>query len=530
MASANGHITPPSRNDNANANNNDNNNGKVIVWSIAGSDSGGGAGIQADLQTISHFEAHACTVISAVTSQNSVAVTHIEAVDMSPQLDALASDMPASAIKIGLLANPEQVRLVAARIKQYKQDWVRPPLVVYDPVMVASTGTALIEKGISEPDLCASIRAELLPCIDILTPNVAEAERLSGIRITNAETRHAAAQALLYQHNCAAVVITGGHFNTADNAVTDVYVARQQIFPPIFPQILYLTSPRLPSPHHHGSGCVFSSALAAVLAQDYPIEDALVLAKAYINRGIKQARALGAGRGAVAHTGWPRRLSDFPQLPAIDPMPPFKPCDTRQLGLYPVVDSADWVEKLLKIGVKTIQLRIKSTSPTQIANEIINAVALGRHYQARVFINDYWQLAIKHQAYGVHLGQQDIDNADLKAINKAGLRLGISSHGYYEILRAYAYQPSYIAIGAIYATTTKAMPSKPQGLKKLKHYVELMGGHTPLVAIGGISLVRAADVWQQQPGCLAVVTAITEAADYRQAVKSFFAITGELAT
>ena len=110
------------------------------------------------------------------------------------------------------------------------------------------------------------------------------------------------------------------------------------------------------------------------------------------------------------------------------------------------------------------------------------------------------------------------------------MRLGISSHGYYEILRAYAYQPSYIAIGAIYATTTKAMPSKPQGLKKLKHYVELMGGHTPLVAIGGISLARAADVWQQQPGCLAVVTAITEAADYRQAVKSFFAITGELAT
>ncbi len=489
---------------------------KAIVWSVAGSDSGGGAGIQADLQTITQFDAYACTVISAVTSQNSIAVSYVEAVDIARQLDALADDMPARVIKIGLLANSEQVRLIAARIKHYKQTWARAPLVIYDPVMVASSGAVL-----SEQDLCASIRAELLPAIDILTPNKEEAERLSGVRISDATSRHAAAQVLLNQAGggCAALVITGGHCNSADNNVSDVYFERQQS--------LTLTSPRLSSPHLHGSGCVFSAALAAVLAQDYAIADALVLAKAYVNRGIKQARAMGAGVGAVAHTGWPRRLQDFPRVQGPDFALPFRSSGTRQLGLYPVVDSASWIEKLLKIGVKTIQLRIKSAPSATINDEIINAVALGNAYQARVFINDHWQLAIKHRAYGVHLGQQDIDGAHLKAIHQAGLRLGISSHGYYEMLRAHACQPSYLAIGAIYPTTTKAMPSKPQGLRKLKRYVELMGEHYPLVAIGGISLSRAAGVWARQPGSLAVVTAITEAADYPQAVKAFFAITGE---
>jgi hydroxymethylpyrimidine kinase / phosphomethylpyrimidine kinase / thiamine-phosphate diphosphorylase len=162
-----------------------------------------------------------------------------------------------------------------------------------------------------------------------------------------------------------------------------------------------------------------------------------------------------------------------------------------------------------------------------LESQIITAIALGRKYQARLFINDYWQLAIEHQAYGVHLGQEDLDVADLDAIRNAGLRLGLSTHGYYEMLRAHAYRPSYIAMGAIYATTTKDMPSKPQGLKKLKDYVRLMGGHYPLVAIGGISSARAHDVWQQGAGSIALVTAVTKADNYQNAVKELMSITEE---
>jgi len=484
---------------------------KSIVWSIAGSDSGGGAGLQADLQAINGLGAHACTVVTAITSQNSIAVEAVEAVDIKPQLTALAADMPARAIKIGMLANTAQVIALAEQLRFYKTNWAQPPFVVYDPVMAASTGGSL-----SQEDLCESIGTHLLPCVDLLTPNKFEAERLTGLKLSDQASREAAAKALL-DAGCSAVVITGGHFGTEQ--ACDFYVNAQGS--------LKLSSPLQNTAHHHGSGCVFASAIAALVAQDYPIEDALVLAKAYINRGIREAQGIGQGAGPVAHTGWPEKLEDFSLIAEQGSAKPFACCDTKQLGLYPVVDSIEWVEKLLKCGVKTLQLRIKDADSRDLEQQIISAIALGRDYQARLFINDYWQLAIKHQAYGVHLGQEDLDIADLDAIREAGLRLGISTHGYYEMLRAHACRPSYIAMGAIYPTTTKDMPSKPQGLKKLNDYVSLMRKHYPLVAIGGISIARAYDVWAQNPGSIALVTAITKADDYQLAVKELMHITGE---
>ena len=484
---------------------------KPIVWSIAGSDSGGGAGLQADLQTINGLGAYACTVVTAVTSQNSIAVHAVEAVNIQPQLTTLAEDMPARVIKIGMLANAAQVETLAEQLRLYKESWPQPAFVVYDPVMTASTGDNL-----SQEDLCQSIRTHLLPCVDLLTPNKSEAEQLTGLKLHDLHSREAVAKALL-DAGCGAVVITGGHFGT--DQACDLYVDKQGT--------LSLSSPLQQTAHHHGSGCVFASAIAALVALDYPIEDALVLAKAYINRGIREAQAVGHGAGPVAHTGWPKNLADFPAIDSAYSTADFASCDAQQLGLYPVVDSVEWIEKLLKCGVKTLQLRIKNASTPDLEQQICRAIALGRAYQARLFINDYWQLAIKHQAYGIHLGQEDLDIADLDAIRHAGLRLGLSTHGYYEMLRAHAYRPSYIAMGAIYATTTKDMPSKPQGLKKLKDYVAVMGNHYPLVAIGGISTARANDAWQQGPGSIALVTAITKADNYQHAVKELMQITGE---
>ena len=489
---------------------------KAIVWSIAGSDSSGGAGLQADLHTMAGLGAHPCTVVTAVTSQNSLGVSAVETVSIEPQLAALAADMPARAIKIGMLASAEQVIQLAKQLRSYQQTWPQPPFVVYDPVMVASSGDKLCQEDLSD-----TIRTHLLPCVDLLTPNKAEAEQLTGLILSNSTSCQVAAESLLAM-GCGAVVITGGHLKSDSSTATDRYFDGHRTFA--------ASSPRQPSPHHHGSGCVFASAMATLLAQDYPVEDALVLAKAYINRGIQQAQAIGAGTGPVAHTGWPGLLEHFPAINAPKTLAsetPFASCDTQQLRLYPVVDSFEWIEKLLKCGVKTLQLRIKDAAPEIIEQQIISAITLGRDYQARVFINDYWQLAIKHQAYGVHLGQEDLESADLDVIQQAGLRLGISTHGYYEMLRAHACQPSYIAMGAIYATNTKDMPSKPQGLNKLKRYVGLMCAHYPLVAIGGISVSRAADVWQQQPGSIALVSAITKAANYQHVVQELMQITGE---
>lgn len=198
---------------------------------------------------------------------------------------------------------------------------------------------------------------------------------------------------------------------------------------------------------------------------------------------------------------------------ASTPFPPTAP----RLGLYPVVDSVMWIERLLGAGVKTIQLRIKDRTDQQVEQDVIQAIALGRRYQARLFINDYWRLAVKHQAYGVHLGQEDLDTADLAAIKQAGLRLGVSTHDDRELARAIAINPSYIALGHIFPTQTKEMPSAPQGITELTHHVAELRERFPTVAIGGISLDRVPAVLATGVGGIAVVSAITRAPDWRKA-------------
>lgn len=197
----------------------------------------------------------------------------------------------------------------------------------------------------------------------------------------------------------------------------------------------------------------------------------------------------------------------------------------QRLGLYPVVDSIEWIARLLDVGVRTIQLRIKDKPDEAVEGEIIDAIALGHRHQARLFINDYWRLAIKHQAYGVHLGQEDLQATDLEAIHAAGLRLGVSTHDDQEIDVAQQVQPSYIALGHVFPTQTKQMPSSPQGLIQLAAHVQRLGDY-PTVAIGGISLERAPAVLATGVGSIAVVSAITQAADWKVATAQLLALAG----
>ncbi|ELY4521152.1 thiamine phosphate synthase [Cronobacter muytjensii] len=197
----------------------------------------------------------------------------------------------------------------------------------------------------------------------------------------------------------------------------------------------------------------------------------------------------------------------------------------RRLGLYPVVDSVEWIARLLEAGVRTLQLRIKDKTDADVEADVRAAIALGERYHARLFINDYWRLAIKHQAYGVHLGQEDLETADLNAIRAAGLRLGVSTHDDMEIDVALATRPSYIALGHVFPTQTKQMPSAPQGLAQLAAHVKRLGDY-PTVAIGGISLARAPGVLETGVGSIAVVSAITQAADWRAATQQLLELAG----
>jgi len=204
--------------------------------------------------------------------------------------------------------------------------------------------------------------------------------------------------------------------------------------------------------------------------------------------------------------------------------PDFPPVPFR-LGLYPVVDSVMWIERLLEAGVRTIQLRIKNKRDSEVEADIVAAIALGRRYNARLFINDYWQLAVKHRAWGVHLGQEDLETADLSAIRAAGLRLGVSTHDDMEIDIALAARPSCIALGHVFPTQTKQMPSAPQGLAQLARHIERLADY-PTVAIGGISLERVPEVLATGVGSVAVVSAITQARDWRAATAQLLKMAG----
>ncbi|KAF1029777.1 MAG: Thiamine-phosphate synthase [Burkholderia plantarii] len=252
----------------------------------------------------------------------------------------------------------------------------------------------------------------------------------------------------------------------------------------------------------------WTAALAAFLDCGFAPHDALVLALAWRD-----------GDDASGRDAWPVDPARFPSMADASPVPlAFAPCPVA-LGLYPVVPTADWVERVLEYGARTVQLRVKGATPAELADEVRRAVAAGRRYRdARVFINDHWQLALDAGAYGVHLGQEDLHTADLDAIAAAGLRLGLSSHGYYEMLVALRLRPSYLALGPVYATQTKAVAAPPQGLARIARYARFAHSRVPLVAIGGVTRERLPDVIATGVGSVAVVSAVTLADDPRSEV------------
>ena len=247
-------------------------------------------------------------------------------------------------------------------------------------------------------------------------------------------------------------------------------------------------------------GPVEAAAHQACLALGFISADATCVAKAWQN----QTHRLGQFDAAL----WPGDALDF----GFAPMPrqnAFALCP-RNLGLYAVLPTAEWVKRMAQVGVPTLQLRFKSPDPQAIHAEVRAAVQAVQGTGSLLFINDHWQAAIDAGAYGVHLGQEDLDAtgaANLDAIRNAGLRLGLSSHGYAEMLKADAFSPSYIAMGAVYATTLKRMVTPPQGAGRLAAYARLLRNY-PTVAIGGIDEARFDEILPSGVGSIAVVRAI----------------------
>ena len=249
----------------------------------------------------------------------------------------------------------------------------------------------------------------------------------------------------------------------------------------------------------------------AAIEMGFIENDARVLGKAW-SRMVKH-------EGDFNPKGWPSRPEYFDLIPFSRDMNPkaFKACPKR-LGLYGVFPDADWIARMVDAELPTAQLRFKSEDPQAIRKQIKAAVAAVQGSKTLLFINDHWEEAIEAGAYGVHLGQEDLVSANLDAIRDAGLRLGLSTHGYAELMIADRFCPSYIAMGAVFPTNLKQMPTAPQGLGRLYAYTKLMQ-HYSLVAIGGIDEKSIHAVAQSGVGSVAVVRAIVAADDPKAVVK-----------
>jgi hydroxymethylpyrimidine/phosphomethylpyrimidine kinase len=264
--------------------------GRVLI--IAGSDSGGGAGIQADIKTVSALGGYAMTAITAITVQNTLGVTGVHeapAAITRAQIDAVMSDLGADVWKLGMLGSAAHVRTV---LEAWQAIGAGVP-VVLDPVMIAKGGASLLAE-----DAVAVIRDELTPIAAIITPNAPEAEALTGVEVRDLDGQINAAEILVEQLGAYAALVKGGHIE--GETIRDVLLTREgyRVF----------ESPRIATRATHGTGCTLASAIAAHMAQGVAIEQAVEKARAYLMEAIRHAPGLGQGHQPLGHN-WPCKLA-----------------------------------------------------------------------------------------------------------------------------------------------------------------------------------------------------------------------------
>ena len=501
---------------------------KVLL--IGGTDPSG-AGLQTDWCVTNTLEVEAVSIVTAVTAQNNSAVLYdgvLPYAQIKAQLDALGKQQ-FSAIKIGMLGNEGVIKAISSYLAKQPSETV----VILDPILASSSGSKLLNYAGQRVLL-----KKLMPYVTLLTPNTNELATLTGKKINNFQDLEACAHDLL-DSGAKSILVKGGHFHVDENnqdKCIDTFISPGGAF--------FLEGYRWEGKKNvRGTGCVLSSAIASFINQSYNLIDSLILSKALVSQGIKNSvavdneadinKAVSKFKFTKQYSGRNFSLEHLPRLKLStrESYYNFSPCDlpnsesgNKSLGIYPVVDSVDWVKKLVPLGIKTIQLRVKDKTPEEVEAEILEAIQFCKDFEIRLFINDYWQLAIEHEAYGIHLGQEDLATADLEAIANSGCRLGISTHSYTEVARTIDIKPSYLALGPIYATTSKDMPWIPQGAEAVENWVKLLGDDYPLVAIGGINIERAKRLKQTGVGSVAMISAITESRDYEKTTKELLDI------
>jgi len=263
-----------------------------VVFSIAGSDPSGGAGIQADLKTISALGGYGAAAVTALTVQNTLGVRDVYPVQpgiVSQQIAAVCEDLRPDVVKIGMVATLDNVYAIAGVLRHF-----RPSHVVYDPVLASTSGQKLVSDEALE-----AIREELFPVCTLITPNLDEAEKLTGLTVRS-ETHMREAARLLQKNGCRSVLIKGGHLEGEE--MTDLLFTPEQTY--------RFSAPRIDSENLHGTGCTLSSAISTYIALGYGVPDAVGKAKEYLSQAIEAGRNIhtGSGNGPLCHSAEPVKM------------------------------------------------------------------------------------------------------------------------------------------------------------------------------------------------------------------------------
>ncbi len=448
---------------------------------IAGSDPSGGAGIQADLKTFSALGVYGATAITAITVQNTQSVKYVHKLPpqvVYDQIVAVMEDVTVDAVKIGMVNDAETLDAIVRALTAY-----RPKFLVVDPVMVSTSGCALMQ-----PDALAIMRERLLPMADLVTPNLPEAWTLAGTDTSVDD----AAQAIL-RLGVKALLIKGGH--AEGKTKTDyLYIYKGEGM-----KRVEFTAETIDTPNTHGTGCTLSSAIAALLVCGNGLEDAVRQAKEYLTEALKAGAdvRVGCGHGPVCHfyeNGVMRFLGY--KVVRYD-LKTLKPKDletasrlqfiTHFTDKYSYYDSAMMA---LEGGCRWIQLRMKDADEAEIERVARLILPECRRRGAVFVIDDHVELALRVGADGVHLGKNDMPVDEARRLAGDGFIIGGTANTFEDVQRLAAQGANYIGCGPFRFTTTKKNLAPMLGLEGYKRILSQMkecGIGLPLVAIGGIT-------------------------------------------
>lgn len=481
-----------------------------VVLTIAGSDSSGGAGIQADLKAIAACGGYGASVLTAITAQNTTGV--IAAENVSPelieaQIEAVCTDLRVAAVKSGMLSDADTIAAVARGLRRFP-----PAHFVVDPVMISKSGFALLE-----PAALDRLRADLLPLATLVTPNRHEVRALTGIDVRRPLDAIAAGRVLL-EAGCRAVLVKGGHLE--EGGATDVLVTLGGVH-------------EYPAPHldvrtTHGTGCTYAAAIATFLARGFALADAVFAAKEYVTEAIRNGLTLGAGHGPTDHFFYLRDQDPRPWLERLA-FTTTGDAARREVGRLHVLTDAPRHVLLARAaaagGADVVQIRDKAATTAQlldIVNEVRATVAGGR---ARLVVNDRADIALASGADGVHVGPDDLDAASARRILGARALVGATANDFAAAKRQADAPVDYLGVGPVFGTTSKQNPPPALGLDALAAIAR--HARVPVIAIGGITPERVADVMEAGAHGIAVLSGVASSDDARAATARYRAALDE---